>query len=299
MSNITIALSETAVQQLFDNVKQNFHFVKSGSSNGRFRASYNAGVRIGGGQIRFQNAPDRILLDEIDVIYDPLNVNLEVDLQERCVGGFCIIPRLRGGCHVRAPRICLFDSNPDISIPLNLNGIIQSEISGGFTVDVRHFANPDGVGLDKYEAYFQNKQDSWNVHLGIDWIDFDLIDISDTVGNILDAIIDRFVDGIFGWLPGWAENLLSGLLHGLVDVIRSILDIGDDIGEWLSNLLGTSFGLFDLILEYLGDFLGNRFPVYSIPTPYPIIPGPTPVLLPIQQIQTDITNSELVIEATI
>lgn len=299
MSNIKIALAEAAVQELYDDITDEFHVVKSGSSSGRFRATYNAGVRLDGGKIRFQNNPDRILLDEIDVVYDPLNVNLEVDLQERCVGGFCIIPKPFGGCILRAPRICLFDDNPDIRIPLNLDGLIESEISGGFTVDVRYFNNRANSGLNKYDAYAQDKLDSWNVHLGVDWIDLDILDVSDTVGNILDRIIDRFVDGIFGWLPDWAESLLSSFLGGLVDIIRGILDIGDDIGEWLSNLLGTSFGLFDFILEKLGEYLGNRFPVYKIPTPYPIMPGSQPVLLPIRNIQTDITNSELIIEANI
>lgn len=299
MANVTLAFSEEAVQEVFNSVRDSIHITKSGSSNGAFRASYNAGIRLAGGDIDLKNAPDEVKISELDVVYDPLNVRLEVDIPEICIGGFCIIPNPFGGCLVRAPRICLFSSNPDISIPINLNGLIQSEISGAFNIEERFFDNPAGAGLNPYQAYAANAQDQWQFFMKALWLDFDLIDISDTIGNILDAIIDNFINGIFGGLPSWARSILSWLLHGAVNIIRGILDIGDDIDEWFSDLLGVSFGLFDFILDEIANRFLNVTPLYQIPTPYPILPGALPVLLPINSISHDITDDELVISVAV
>lgn len=302
MPAIDLAFSEDAVRDLFGTLRDSMHFTKSGSSSGRFRTSYNVGVRFEGGRIDLRNAPDEVRINELDIVYDPLNVALEIDIPELCVGGFCIIPWF-GGCALRAPRICLFSSNPDIRIPLNLDGLIESEISGGFNVVPKFYDNPAGNGLNPYEAYAADALDKWRFHLVANWLDIDLIDISDTIGNILDAIIDNFIDNIFGGLPGWARDILSWLLHGISDIIRGILDIVDDIDEWISGLLGDSIGLFDFILEKVGNWLSDRYPIYAIDTPYPILPGnppdEQPVLLPISSVSTDITNDELILSVDI
>lgn len=301
MANIDLAFSENAVKELFSTLRDSVHITKSGSSSGTFRASYNVGVRLEGGRIDLKDSPDEVKLNELDVVYDPLNVTLEVDIPEVCVGGFCLIPKPWpwSGCLVRAPRICLFSANPDISIPLNLDGLIESEISGGFNVDTKFFDNPDGSGMNPYEAYDDDVLDKWRFHLEARWLDLDVIDVSDTVGNILDAIIDRFINGIFGGLPGWAKDILSWILGGISDIIRGILDIGDDLSEWISDLLGESFGLFDFILNKVADYFLNKYHLYEIDTPYPILPGTPPVLLPIGSVSTDITDDEIVLSLNI
>lgn len=301
MPNIDIALSEDAVKELFETARDSVNITKSGSSNGRFRASYNAGIRLEGGEVDLKNSPDEIKISELDVVYDPLNVTLEVDIPEVCVGGFCIIPKPWpwSGCLVRAPRICLFSANPDIRIPINLDGLIESEISGGFKPVIKYFDNPAGTGLNPYQAYAANALDKWQLFLEVRWLDLDLIDFADTIGNILDAIIDNFINGIFGGLPTWARNILSWLLHGISDIIRGILDIGDDIDEWLSDLLGTSFGLFDYILDRVANHFLSSFPLYQVDTPYPIMPGNTPVLLPLNSVAVDITDDEIVLSIDI
>lgn len=299
MAAIDLAVSEDTVKLLFGNVRDSVHITKSDSTSGRFRASYNVGVRLEGGKIDLKNAPDEIKLSELDVVYDPLNVALEVDIPEVCVGGFCIIPKPWGGCFLRAPRLCLFSANPDIRIPLNLDGLIESEISGGFTIETVYYDNPAGNGLNPYQAYTADALDKWRFHLKVRWIDLDLIDISDTVGNIFDRIIDNFINNIFGWLPRWARNILGWLLDGISGIIRGILDITDDFDEWLSDLLGVSFGLFDFIAQEVGNYLSSKNHLFQIDTPYPIMGGPIPVLLPITNVSTDITNDEIVLSVDI
>jgi hypothetical protein len=299
MSNITVALSEKAVKELFEKVRDTIHISKSGSSSGTFSASYNAGIRVEGGTIDFKNSPDEIRISELDVVYDPLSVNLCVDIPEKKIGGFCILWIPIKGCIVHAPEISLFSASPDINIPINLSGLIESEISGGFGINIKYFDNPANAALNVYQAHKADLADKWRFHLDPRWLDLDIIDISDTVGNILDSIVNTFINGVFGGLPGWAKDILSYLLGGMVDIVRGILDIGDDIDEWISDLLGTGFGLFDFILTEVGNYFANKYPLYELENPYPILPGDPPVLLQISNFTTDITDDEIILMADV
>ncbi|MBL0063124.1 MAG: hypothetical protein IPP40_16995 [bacterium] len=57
--------------------------------------------------------------------------------------------------------------------------------------------------------------DKWNIYLDPVWMDIDLIDIADTVGNILDAAIENAVDNLLGWLPGWAKDAIEWILGSI------------------------------------------------------------------------------------
>lgn len=104
MATIDLAFSEIAFQQMFNSLRDSVHLTKSGSSSGTFSASYNLGVRLAGGTIDLKNSPDEVEIKELDIIYDPLNVTLGVDIPEMCVGGFCLVWIPIRGCIVRAPR---------------------------------------------------------------------------------------------------------------------------------------------------------------------------------------------------
>lgn len=296
MADITVALSESAFIKLFESVRDSFHIVKSGSSSGTFSASYSAGVRLHGGTIDMRNAPDEIRINELDVVYDPLSVNIGIDIPEMSFGGFCLFWIPIKGCILRAPEITLFEANPDINIPINLSGLIESEISGGFNMKVKYFDNPESQWMNIYQAHEAGKADEWRFHLDPVWLDLDIIDVSDTVGNILNSLVDTLVNDLFGGLPDWVKDIASWLLGGLVDIVTGILDIGDDIDEWISGLLGQSFGLLDFILQQVGDYFANKYPVYSIENPYPLFGNPE-VLLPIRSFGVDIADTELILTA--
>ncbi len=302
MANVTLAFSENAVKELFETARDSFHISKSGSSSGTFSASYNAGIRLEGGTVDLKDSPDEIKISELDVVYDPLSVSLSVDIPEITIGGFCIIWIPFKGCVLRAPELSLFSANPDINIPINLSGLIESGISGGFNLKAKYFDDPANAAMNVYQAHANNVPDKWRFHLDPRWIDLDIIDISDTVGNILDSIVNTFVNGIFGGLPGWAKDVLSWLLGGLVEIVRGILDIGDDIDEWISDLLGTSFGLFDFIITAVGDYFANKYPLYELENPYPILPAEDanpPVLLNISNFAVNIDHEEIILTADI
>lgn len=302
MTHINLAASEKAFQELFNKVRDSLAFSDSGSAQfGPFTASYSAGIRFEGGKIDLKDTPDEVKLSELDVVIDPLILNLGVDIPEICVGGFCIIPS-PFGCILRAPRVCLFSAEPDINLPLNLSGLITSELSGTFEIKVDYFNNPSNTGLSDHEAFYSGNQNEWQFYLKPgDWLDIDLIDISDTVGNILDAAIESTIGRLLSGL-GVVGDILSFLLGGIVDLVRGVLDIADDFDEWLSDFLGVSLGLFDLISEIIANKLANDNPIFNFKDPYRMLPQSVnliPVLVPIQKVNVNIENTEMIISANV
>lgn len=306
MSHIKIAVSEKAVNKLFIAAANNFHPVFSNTYNaGPFSAQINAGAKIVDGKIDLQNN-GTIRLDEIDIEYDPLNLTLGIDIPTIRIGGWCILPT-PWGCAVRLPVITFFAGNPDISIPINLDGLIRSEISGGFEPIISYNIDPGRLPAWNYlDAEDHDKPNKWKLFINAVWLDFDLIDIADTVGNILDHAIQNILNGLFGWLPGWARSIIEAILGGFVWFIRQLLDIGDDIIEWLSNLLQTSLGLFNWIATEVANYFASQYPLYELEDPYPILPyslqngvNLIPVKIPIEKLQVNINDEEMVLSADI
>jgi len=302
-NDITVALNENAVNNLVQNLIQGFNYSLSGSTNGNFRVNYNFGINLSGGEIDFQNNPDRIRIKELDINYNPANVTIEVDIPEMCIGGFCIIPRLFGGCLVRAPRICVFSANPDISIPINLDGLITSEISIWARPFFSYFNNPANSGMNDIQAHLAGVPDEWQLFLDNILVDIDVLDIADTVGNIFDSIVDNFIDSAFGWLPNWAQDTLTAILGGIGDVIRTILDLVDDFSEWLTDLLNINIGLWNSLFGAIANYLTGQNALYGIENPFPILPSTNPsippVLIDIDDLQVDLTDDELLLCASI
>ncbi len=305
MADFTVAASEETFEELFARVRDNTAASTSGSADlGPFSVSWAAGFRLEGGDVDLQ-ADGTVRISELDVVYDPLSLTLGIDIPRICVGGFCIIPNPFGGCLVRAPRICIFSADPDISLPLDIGGLVTSEISGAFRVRTRYFVDPGRLpsmtDLDAEDAGVPNL---WQFLLDPVWLDIDLIDISDTVGNILDAAIDNAVDGLLGWLPGWARDLIKAILGPIVDLVRAILDIADDIDEWLSNLLGVSIGLFDFVLTVVADYFANRNPIFEFEDPYPVLDytGPVPLIpvkIPMRNVGVAVNDDEMILSADV
>lgn len=302
MSHLAVAASEDTFRLLFNTVRDAISPSTSGSADlGPFSVSWNIGIRLEDGTVDLQ-ADNSVRVSELDVVYDPLQLTFGFDIPEVCVGGWCLIPT-PFGCALRLPEICLFSADPDVSLPIDLSGLIESEVSGAFRIKTRYFVDPARTAtetdLDAEDAGHPNQ---WQFLLDPIWLDLDLLDIADTVGNILDAAIDNIVDIIFAPLPGWARDLIKAILGPLVDLIRAILDIGDDIDEWLSNLLGVSIGLFDFVATALADYFANKYPIFEFEDPFPILDydGPLiPVKIPIEKVDVTVNDDEMVLTADV
>ena len=301
-----LAVSEDVAQLLFNKLRDNFAVSHSDSGSfGPFSVSYSVGAKLKNGKLEFQSN-GTVRIKELDIVYDPLKLTFGIDIPSVTVGGFCIIPT-PFGCALRAPKKTFFGGNPDISVPLDLGGVITTEVSASCSAKLKYFTDPGGAGMSRWAALAANKSNKWRLFLEPGYIDIDFIDIADTVGNLVDKLVDAAVDALLGFLPGWARDLVKAILGSLTDLIRRILDIGDDIEEWLSNMLGVSFGLFDFIAHLVLEYLADKNPVFQFDDPYPMLPatvgpggvGLVPVLVPVLGPSVVVNDDELVLSASL
>jgi len=301
MSDITIAASEPAFTALFEQLRDSFSESASDSGSfGPFTASYAVAFHLENGSVDLRG-DNTVRIGELDVVWDTLAVSLGIDIPSVCVGGWCIVPT-PFGCAVRLPRICVFTGNPDISIPLDLSGLLRSEVSLIAALRTGYFVDPGRQPwMDYIDAENAGVPNKWQVFVDPESVDIDVFDIADIIGDLLEDAIDAAVDTLLGFLPGWARDLVKAILGPLVDLVRDVLDLPDDIEEWLSDLLGTSLGLLDVIVTAVLDhFLAE--PVFEFEDPYPILDaagGLIPVKIPVADFDVHVTDDEMVVEANV
>jgi hypothetical protein len=294
-------------------LRKNFKLVKSDSGDfGPFTASYALEAHLEGGTVDLR-ADNTVQIKELDIKWDKLDLTLGIDIPEICVGGFCIIPNPFGGCLVRAPRICIFSADPDISVTLPLGGLITSEISVTGSLLTKYAVNPARPpGMNDWDAQEANPSlaNHWQLFVDPQFVDVDLFDIADIVGDLLENAVNAAVDNLLGFLPGWARALIKAILGPIIDLIRAILDIPDDIQEWISDLLNVSFGILDFVLQVIADHFAKKNPLHQIEDPYPILeatsnPNPgspaklVPVKMPIRDLKVFNDDLEMTIEANV
>lgn len=299
--DLTLALSDDAVEDLFDAVRDSFTFSKSDSVDfGPFTFSYAIAAHLEGGTIELRN-DGTIRIKELDIKWDTAQVCFGIDIPEICIGGFCIIPS-PWGCILRAPRICVFSDNPDIEVCLDIGGLITSEISATVTPHMRYSTNHPAAmnDWDARDALIWNR---WQLVVDIETLDFDLFDIADIVGDLLHNALEAAVSGLLGFLPGWAQDLVLAILGPIIDLVVAIIDLPDDVGEWLSDLLGVSLGLFNAILTAVANHYAAGHPLLELedgfPLPIPNVGGLIPVLLPVEFLGVRVNADELILEGDI
>lgn len=294
---------------------------------GPFSAGYDVEGHFEPGSIDLRDDPDQVKLDELDVVWDTFDLRLAIDLPEICVGGFCLVPT-PVGCALRSPEICVFEGGPEIDLTLPLGGTFRSELSvlGEFTLAYGTYREPGDDYLDAQEreaarleqlaeheadgtdppgTLLVPKVNSWDVSVYPETVDVDVIDVADTAGDLLEDALEAALDGILGSLPDWAKDTLRAIFGSFVDVVRVVLDIGDDVGEWLSDLVGVSLDLLGFLVEVLyGFFVDN--PVFRIEDPYPVLepddsfdPPLVPVKIPIEDLVVDVEEDEIVLRANV
>ena len=301
MSDITIAASEPAFTALFEQLRDSFSESASDSGSfGPFTASYAVAFHLENGSVDLRG-DNTVRIGELDVVWDTLAVSLGLDIPSVCVGGWCIVPT-PFGCAVRLPRKCFFQGNPDVSIPLDLSGLLRSEVSLIAGLRTGYFVDPGRQSwMDYIDAENADVPNKWQVFADPESVDIDVFDIADIIGDLLEDAIDAAVDTLLGFLPSWARDLVKAILGPLVDLVRDVLDLPDDIEEWLSDLLGTSLGLLDVIVTAVLDHLLAE-PVFEFEDPYPILDaagGLIPVKIPVADFDVHVTDDEMVVEANV
>lgn len=300
MRHLKVAASEDAFRELFEVLRDNFTFSDSDSDNfGPFSASYSVAFHLEGGSVDLRNG-NKIEIKELDIKWDKLQAGVGFDIPEMCFGGWCIrmpwpIP------DICLPKICAFSANPDIGVNLDLSGIITSEISATASpvtkYEVNHLSSMSAVQAQN--AGIPNK---WQIFIDPVAVDIDVFDIADIVGDLLEKAVKSAINDLLWFLPGWAKDLIWAILGPVIDLIRVILDLPDDVGEWFSNLLGVSLGLFNTIVTVVADYFAKQNPIYELEDPYPILPassGLIPVKIPIKDLKVKVNTNEMILEANV
>ncbi len=287
-AHLTAALSEDVFVRVFNSLRDNTTFdikvEKRNVISSFLKADAHVKFHLDGGNIDFKNT-NIIAIDELDIKWDKLQVKLYIDLPKICLPPFKIcapdwVPFVGGEC---TPQWCFFEGENDITIPINLPTAFTSELSMDLRPKVYYGTNPAG-----------NK---WLVELDLHGpVDIDIIDISDTIGDLIDDAIEFVVDAL--GLPDVVEDAFDIVS----DAIRAILDFGDDVGEWFKDLvfdaLGIELGIDNLLVKLFAD----KFDLLKIDDPMEVMPadGPEiPVRIPIEYVGARVNDKEMIIEADI
>lgn len=285
--DLTAAISEKAFVKVFDAVVKGFRFKLNGTGSfGPFSVTYAVEAHLAGGTIDLRNNGS-VLISELDIKWDTLSLDIGFDIPKVCTPGFCLIPIPFDGCAVHIDPQCLFEDNPDFHIPINLGGLLTSEVTATAIPKVFY-----GVG--------SGVPNRWQIAMVPTLpIDLDIIDIADTVGDLFHNLIVNAIDSLMSGFPQWAKDLIDAVLGGVEDIIRTVLDIPDDIGEWLLDMIG-SLGIFQALIDALAQYIAIT--LFELEDPYPILPadGPLiPVKLPIEFLGITVNTDEMVIQGDV
>ena len=301
MSHITIAASEKAFEQLFNAVRNNFTVSKSDSGNfGPFSASYSIKLHLDGGTIQLNN-DGTIEIQDVDVVFDVLKVQICFDLPGFCIGGWCIVPDPWNGCLVSFPGFCI---GGPICIPLDLSGLVSEINDIKAHLVPKYFVDPARLPTwSDLDAEFAGKSNKWQIYIDPDWVSVDPIDIPATIGNIVENVLKAAIENLFpSWLPGWAKDLIWAFLGPLLDLVKSILGFLDNFEDFLQNLLGNTFDILGFIETAVADYFANKYPIYEFEDPYPLLPQSgvlIPVKIPLRNLTATVNTNEMIVLADV
>ena len=160
MSDITIAASANAFEQLFIALRDNFTFSKSDSANfGPFSASYSIALHLEGGTLTL-NDDNTIEVQDIDVVWDTLEVQVCFNLP--CVPSFCVVPDPWNGCLVGFTGFC-FGS---ICATIPLNGLVSKISDLKASLAPKYYVDPARLpGWSDLDAEFAGHPNKWRIFI--------------------------------------------------------------------------------------------------------------------------------------
>lgn len=301
MSHITIAASARAFKALFNEVEKNFSFSKSDSASfGPFSASYSVGVKLSGGNLTL-NTDNTMELQDVDIIFNPLDFKLCLDLPGFCIPSFCIVPDPWNGCLVGFPGFCI---GGPVCVDLNLSGLTSQITDLKASLLPKYYVDPARQpGWTDLDAELNGHSNQWQIYIDPVWVNISPIDVPATIDNILTNAIENAINNLFpSWLPGWAVDIIMAFLGPLTDLIAGLLGITTSIAEWLSNLLGNVFGLLGILETAIADYFASKYPLFPFEDPFPILQaagGLIPVKIPIRNLTASINSSEMIVRADV
>ena len=284
--HLTAAVSESAFRRIFAVVRDTgkFKITAAPKSMSLLGVTGSAGAyteyHLDNGTVEFQD-DNTIKIKELDIKWDKSEVTLGIDIPKLCFGGCeeVCIPSTDICEEVCVNLGCLFEADPDFSFTMQLPTIFTTEVSLN-------------AGLKVY--YVIGSPNEWVIYIAPSRVDVDIIDIADTVGDLLDDSLNAAIEAM--GLPDWADFLADGM----VDMVRGLLDIPDDIGEWLQDLIFDTLGVETTIESYVTAWLSDKSPIFRLEDPVQVMEADgdlIPVTIPIGFIGAKVNADEMIIEA--
>lgn len=302
MSHVTIAASANAFTQLFNAMRDNFHFSKSDSGSfGPFTASYSVALHLDGGNVTL-NDDGTLEIKDVDIVFDTLSASACFNLPGFCVGGWCVVPDPWNGCLVGIPKICI---GGPICVPLDLSGIVSEITDVKASLLAKYYVDPARPpGVSDLTAEFAGHSSKWQVFIDPAWVHIDPINVPDTIENVFENIVKNAIYNMMGPLPGWMKDLLWAAIEatGIINLVKGILGFVGSIADWVENLLNSIFDIVGLIETAVADYFASKYPIYEFEDPYPILPasgGLIPVKIPIRDLKATVNSHEMIVTANV
>ena len=302
MADLTIAVSEAVCAKTLEVVVANFGFdVADRADFGAFIAGYDGRLVLKGGTLELRD-DGTVRLRELDARWDKLDFTLGVTLPELTFGGG-VVDLPFGPIHL--PAVTIFSGDPTVTVTVHLAPFVKHELSLVASPLIQYF-DPAKATIGKHcqELHtalgVDDSKQQWRVFCDPQTIDFDLFDFADTVGDLFEQAFTIAVDALLP--PGPVRDTVLAAIGSVADLLRTLLDIPDDISEWLSDLFNVSFGVFNLILQFVADFFGKCISFFQLDDPYPMFPKTedlAEVTVPVKNLTATVSDVELVVTADI
>jgi hypothetical protein len=305
MADITIAASAKAFEELFKVIRDNFTISQADSGTfGPFSASYNLQAHLENGSIQLNN-DNTLEINNLDVVFDTLMVQVCFAIPGWCTPGFCIVPDPWNGCLVGFPSICIPPGGgTTICIPLDLSGLVTEINEFRARLKTVYFIDPARLpAWSDLEAEFNGHPNKWQIFIDPVFVSIDPIDVPATVGNLFEQAVEDAINSFIpSWVPDWAVDLLWSIIGPVVDLIKGILGIVDELEDFLSDLLGNQFDILSPISTAIADYFASQDPIYEFEDPYPVLPaapGLIPVKVPIRGLTAVVNSDEMIVTADV
>ncbi|HWQ49660.1 MAG TPA: hypothetical protein VN414_12100 [Methanosarcina sp.] len=300
--DFSAAISANAFERIFIAVVKEFRFLKSGTDNyGSFSVNYDVAAHLEGGSVEMRD-DGTIVIKELNVKWDKFKLNIGIDIPEFDVGGgeVCVKPPYPScnvpivGCKkcVTLPSYRFFSDKPDITIPVDLSGLITSELI--------FYAR-----LDTFYGMGSGTPNRWQIAF-IPTLPSDLYisNIADSVGDLFKTRMKRAIDDLLisSKAPDSAIKIISEMLGGIDNIVRNIINIPDDIGKWFIDII-QHIGIVRSLLNDLNDYLTFKILAgFEIEDPFQVLKPDSimvPVKIPIEFIKVSVNSHEITIKGDV
>ena len=300
MSDLTLAASEKAFEELFKLVRDGFTFSHSGSASfSLFSASYSIALHLDNGSVHLKD-DGTVEIDALDVVWDTLNLTVTIDFPGFTIPGYCIIPDPWNGCLVGIPSIPI---GGPLIIPLDLSGLVSEISKVRARLKAVYFVDPGRLpGWTDLQAEFASKSNKWRIFIVPEphGVSVDPIDIPASIGNLFKNLVEEAIEDL---LPSWLgplKDLLMALLKPVVDIVQEIMGVFDSAEDFLQDLLGQ-LDFLSLIETAVADYFAAKYPIYEFEDPFPILTDAPliPVKIPLRNLKADVNSKEMIVTGDI